>query len=375
MSIEFQQNQQAQLEIGLTISREKRSRMKEVTKISGEDELSQVDEEFLRILTRAGCSLLGFVAGLEYSRQGRAFSSNFSMLLCVDWDGVVCDSARETGQTGLSAMREYFSQSQGEIRKSDSLSDKDDQQLLDAFVVARPVLEVGWEAMIIMYALDIKGIKPQTIVETFHSTLKEEIMNELELSEVSAKHIFHQARQKWITDDEEGWLSSHTFFEPMRRFLEHLTTNTGQFIPKNTGIQVIVITTKGTHFTRKLVNRAGITISNEYIFGLEAGKKWDTLNYLMHNHPGEPCLFVEDRLDTLIKVHDRMGDMVSLFLVDYGYNTSSQRERARATGFITVISSPRETCQAHKEAESHWGTDDNDQHPDDDSCNNSYLKK
>lgn len=47
MSIEFQQNQQAQLEIGLTISREKRSRMKEVTKISGEDELSQVDEEFL----------------------------------------------------------------------------------------------------------------------------------------------------------------------------------------------------------------------------------------------------------------------------------------------------------------------------------------
>lgn len=42
-----------------------------------------------------------------------------------------------------------------------------------------------------------------------------------------------------------------------------------------------------------------------YFIGWNVILKWDTLNYLMHNHPGEPCLFVEDRLDTLIKVHDR----------------------------------------------------------------------
>ncbi|EGD78829.1 hypothetical protein PTSG_01805 [Salpingoeca rosetta] len=245
-------------------------------------------------------------------------------LLCVDWDGVVCRSAKETGKAGLLTA--------AKLRDSQVPEDHVVEDLLEQFEVARPCLEVGWEAAIIMHALWARSLTPAVVLESFHSSLKDDIMKELELTEASAKQVFHDTRTSWMSSNKEAWLALHGFFEDTQQHLQRI-------IASDTNTKVAVITTKGKDFAAPLVQQASLAIPDEFIFGLEAGKKWDVLSSLLEEHPDATCIFVEDRLNTLLAVHERLGERVQLYLVDYGYNTPQQRQQAQEHPAITVISS------------------------------------
>ena len=61
-----------------------------------------------------------------------------SNLFAFDFDGVVVDSARETGLAAHKTLTEL---------KLDIGAERDVDEVLGAFVRARPVLETGWEAV------------------------------------------------------------------------------------------------------------------------------------------------------------------------------------------------------------------------------------
>lgn len=91
---------------------------------------------------------------------------------------------------------------------------------------------------------------------------------------------------------------------------------------------------------------AGIDFPLERIFSMTvSGKpKSGVLKQLQEEHPGATAHFVEDKLATLQKVEKDEGlDKYCLYLVDWGYNTESEKQYARDSQRIELINSARFT--------------------------------
>eukprot|EP00055_Hartaetosiga_balthica_P018462 m.134402 g.134402 ORF g.134402 m.134402 type:complete len:260 (-) comp9594_c0_seq1:846-1625(-) len=249
------------------------------------------------------------------------------VVFAFDFDGVLVDSARETGLSGLKCYCKVtgkeFPQDETELNN-----------LLDEFEIVRPSLETGWEAVVIMHGLYTNKLGGKELQKSFQTTWKEKYLLEVGSTEEELKEYFNYTRIEWIEEDTEGWLQSHGFYEDACSYVRNLTSQHKD--------KVYVITTKGTLFAQNLCEKASLGLCKENVFGLESGKKWDTLSKLMKRHEGEEIVFVEDRLKTLVDVHNRMeGDgAMSFYLVDYGYNTEQQLEEARSSHsiYINVIS-------------------------------------
>eukprot|EP00054_Salpingoeca_dolichothecata_P026401 m.188577 g.188577 ORF g.188577 m.188577 type:complete len:83 (+) comp25645_c0_seq7:292-540(+) len=82
------------------------------------------------------------------------------MLILLDFDGVLCHSARECGETGCRVLEDM---------KYTLHQPRED--LLSAFEIARPCLETGYEATLIVYLLDQKYTCDE-VLERFQSSLK-----------------------------------------------------------------------------------------------------------------------------------------------------------------------------------------------------------
>lgn len=89
---------------------------------------------------------------------------------------------------------------------------------------------------------------------------------------------------------------------------------------------------------------AGIDFPLERIFSMTVSGKPKTgvLKQLAADHPGATAHFVEDKLATLQKVEADGGlDDYNLYLVNWGYNTESEKQYARDSERIELISSAR----------------------------------
>lgn len=89
---------------------------------------------------------------------------------------------------------------------------------------------------------------------------------------------------------------------------------------------------------------AGIDFPLERIFSMTVSGKPKTgvLKQLAEEHPGAVAHFVEDKLSTLQKVEKDEGvDEYRLYLVDWGYNTESEKQYARDSERIELINSAR----------------------------------
>lgn len=80
----------------------------------------------------------------------------------------------------------------------------------------------------------------------------------------------------------------------------------------------------------------------ERVFGLEQNKTKPEILSELKERPesaGATLHFIEDRMGTLRQVAATPElEPVRLYLVDWGYNTAAQREEARASDRITVVS-------------------------------------
>lgn len=246
---------------------------------------------------------------------------NATRVLALDFDGTICDGMAEYWQT---AWRTYTKMWQlDRLEPSAGIAEK--------FRELRPLIEVGWEMPVLIRALTL-GIS----TERMHSSwqrIRDRILADSRLSGVTVSQQLDSVRDNWIQQDPSSWLGLHKFYPGVVDTLNSLADRK---------IQLVILTTKESRFVSQLLKQEGIELASEYIWGKELKRnKTDSLKMILDRgvKKSPTVWFVEDKLSTLSKVASQPElEAVKLYLADWGYNTSVERESLQQQSRIQSLS-------------------------------------
>lgn len=236
-------------------------------------------------------------------------------LYALDFDGVICDSAVETGITGWKVASQLWLDMPAETPTD----------IINQFREVRPVMETGYEAILIIRLL-FEGVYPEQLLNNFNGSINALLERE-KLTIDKLKILFGETRDHWINRDLDNWVEMNPLFDGISSKLKKID-------PK----QCYIITTKQERFVSHILDANNLTLPPEQIFGLDRKlTKQQILADLSVINPEHTILFVEDRLPTLKNVIDdqRLAD-IELFFADWGYNTQ-QDKLAATTLAVTSI--------------------------------------
>ncbi len=227
-------------------------------------------------------------------------------IYALDFDGVICDSAIETAITGWKVAQTYWPEMQ-----QTHINNK----LISAFRQVRPYIETGYEAILIMRLLYNK-IDIADLCTHYEQHISKLLTKE-KLEPTSLKKAFGTMRDQWIEQNEQDWLDKNPLFSGIAEKLRALADN-----------QWYIITTKQERFVQRILAGSQIELAAKRIYGMDRRmSKPQVLEELSIKHAKQNIIFVEDRLPTLNNVLDNPAlQQLSLQLVDWGYNTSQDRE-------------------------------------------------
>lgn len=233
-----------------------------------------------------------------------------TILYALDFDGVICDSAVETGITGWKAAIQIW---------DDLPTPLPEQQLLDNFRLVRPILETGYEAILIIRLL-YDGETVAAILDDFCSK-KQLLIEKYKLNIITLKNLFGATRDYWINDDLDDWVKMNPLFPSVAKKLQNLAKANDWYI----------ITTKQERFVKQILSANQIQLADDRIFGLDKNmSKEVVLQDLVSRHSEKTIYFVEDRLPTLINIIKNQSLFsVKLFFALWGYNTSQDKLDAK----------------------------------------------
>jgi phosphoglycolate phosphatase-like HAD superfamily hydrolase len=243
-----------------------------------------------------------------------------SSLLALDFDGVICNGLREYFQTSWQVYLRLWGTEEQQL-PSDSVR--------QAFYHLRPVVETGWEMPVLIHALE-SGFTEENILQDWLN-IALELLHHHQIIPPQVGSIVDEVRDRWIAEDLESWLGLHDFYPGMLEFLKSLD-------------YFVIISTKEARFIQALLERYGVAITSDRIHGKEQQRpKYLTLQQLLPHY--ESITFIEDRFKTLqtIAGHSEL-DSVKLLLADWGYNLPQEREMARQSGRIDLVTLD-EFCQ------------------------------
>lgn len=243
-------------------------------------------------------------------------------ILVSDFDGVICNG-----------LAEYFYSSQLVYEQLwDTQSTKSKFQ--PEFYQLRPVIETGWEMPLLLRAL-VMGKTSEEILTNWQS-VKQEMLKLIEPEGITVNHLtqlLDQVRKQQISTNLDRWLGLHDFYEGVIEQLKNLTDK---------GIKLFIITTKEGIFARTLLERQGIVLAEEAIFGKEVKRpKYETLQLIIETENVFPTqvAFIEDRLEALELVAQQAKlEAVQLYLAQWGYNTQATQIKAQNHPQISLLS-------------------------------------
>mmetsp|Transcript_17971 Transcript_17971/g.29844 ORF Transcript_17971/g.29844 Transcript_17971/m.29844 type:complete len:266 (+) Transcript_17971:21-818(+) len=237
----------------------------------------------------------------------------------LDFDGVLVDSADETGYSAFRATKRLW--------PDIFLPDLQPEDIISRFRKLRPVIETGYENILLM-RLMMEGVDDSKILSSFRK-LKVELLARLNVPKDELIQRFGRERDLWIEEDPATWIAINRFFPG--------TVDAVNF----SSSPVFVITTKQRRFCTLLLSSAGVTLPDEHIFAVPTGlEKAEIIQQLMQRDDcqGRTFHFVEDRLDTLEAVASVPGmKNVRLYLARWGYNTKEERDRALETPNVRLL--------------------------------------
>lgn len=269
-----------------------------------------------------------------------------STIIALDFDGVLVDSASETGRSGWKAAKILFP----EGASSWMLDNEEDSKLqlvINRFCQVRPCLETGWEAALLIKLLaDPAEGDPsiEEILDNFQSTYKARILDSSQLDKKVCNNALRQVRNEWISQNEaQDWLDAHDFYDGACAAVK-------KFLKEKGNENVYIITTKAKDYAQRLLEQRGLfsadnsSISHEadsckikenHIFGLGSGPKHEVLASIMAERQSDRAVMVEDNLKTLemIMTYDQIKHKVTPFLASWGYNTKAQQEKAKESRY------------------------------------------
>ena len=223
-------------------------------------------------------------------------------LLCLDFDGVICDSAGETGATGWRAAHQLWP---GEFT-----TDPPANYLAD-FRRLRPYLETGYES-ILMARLWQAGVRQAGTAASYHELVRQEAEKSGQ-TRAALVAAFGGVRDQWLSERFGDWLALHTFYPGTLAALARW---------RAAGVSCQILTTKEQRFALALLRHGGLDWPPDQLFGLEDGPKPPRLQRLLAAYPAANAHFVEDRLATLQAVAARPDlSPYHLHLADWGYLT------------------------------------------------------
>ena len=236
------------------------------------------------------------------------------MILAFDFDGVICDSAGETAISGWEAAVSIWPEMKNK---------KLNAEIIDAFRRCRPVLETGYQSILINRLL-FNNISPDAIIDQ-SSDLFEKLIIDEKLDKNELIGLFGNTRDAWIEEDFDSWLNVHAFYPGVLEKINALC----RLYP------VFIITTKEKRFAEALADHAGLFIQDDAIFGLESGRKSGVLDQMAKRYPDHLIHFFEDRLKTILPMQ-KPG--LKCYLAKWGYNLEQDRQRAESCAHITTLS-------------------------------------
>ncbi|QSA98419.1 HAD family hydrolase [Methylococcus sp. EFPC2] len=238
---------------------------------------------------------------------------NDTIVYALDFDGVICDSAIETGMSGWKAAGRIWN----------DMSEEVPPDMIDLFRQVRPIIETGYEAILTMRMLYLGAS-----IETLYKGHADEFRNLMQHAQVDSedlKKLFGETRDAWISGDKTDWTRQNPLYPGVAEKLIQFN-KTGTWY---------VITTKQERFVKMILDASNIELPEDRIFGLDRNMgKPEILKILLTRHPGQTLRFVEDRLPTLLKVRQEPElTPVQLFLALWGYNSAEDKNLAIAHGF------------------------------------------
>ncbi len=244
-------------------------------------------------------------------------------VLALDFDGVLCDSARETGITGWKAAAILWENTAEAVSP---------QSLLERYCRARPVIETGYQAILMMHLLK-DGEDPEALLETFPHLIHA-VVERSGTDTAGLKRLYGAVRDRWLQADPQGWLALSPLYPGTRRALNALPPGTDCYI----------VTTKQERFVVQLLEYNGVRFDAGHIFGLDRGmSKEAVIRHLMAHHPGRQIHLVEDRLATLKRFLARPDlAVVRLHMACWGYNTQAERREVKGLNIhlLTALNPP-----------------------------------
>jgi len=237
-------------------------------------------------------------------------------LYALDFDGVICDSAVETGMTGWKVASALWSDMPADMPES----------IAELFRQVRPVMETGYEAIIIVRLL-FEGRTAETLLKEFSESVAQLIRrDELDIDEL--KSLFGQTRDHWIANNIDEWIAMNPLFTGISDKLQSIDSQ-----------QCYIITTKQERFVHQIFKANKLSVPAAQVYGLDRNlSKQQILADLIKAYPQQNILFVEDRLPTLINViNDSRLQDVELYFADWGYNTLQDKQIASTTNRINTL--------------------------------------
>lgn len=238
------------------------------------------------------------------------------MIITLDFDGVICDSAIETAITGWKVAQNIWDDMPVALPKA---------QAINNFREVRPFLETGYEAILIMRLL-YQGVSVAELCSNYDENMQQIInINGLRIDKL--KHDFGETRDCWIKTAPQEWLSMNPLFAGIANQLKTLADSTWY-----------IITTKQQRFVTQILQANNIEIDEQNIFGMECQQsKIETLLQLQKRHPKQTITFVEDRLPTLINIQNTSAlHDIHLQFATWGYNTAKDKMMAKACGIELI---------------------------------------
>ncbi|MGF1568737.1 MAG: HAD family hydrolase [Nodosilinea sp.] len=234
---------------------------------------------------------------------------NAPAILALDFDGVVCDGLREYFQAAWRAYCELFQPA----------STTPPAGLAERFYPLRPVIETGWEMPLVLHGL-LTGLPDGDILEQW-PTLVPQLLDATGLDSATIAQAVDGVRDRWIRQDLDGWLGQHRFYPGVLPRIQSASDD---------GVTPIIISTKEGRFIQQLLLQQGLSLPADHILGKEIKQpKYETLRQLRSSFGTPAIWFVEDRIKALQAVQEQSDlDEIHLFLADWGYNTTTDRDTA-----------------------------------------------
>lgn len=239
-------------------------------------------------------------------------------ILALDFDGVICDSATETGASAWKVARTIWPELFPQPTITDTMS--------EAFVKARPFLETGYQSIPMMKLLAM-GHQPDFFKTDYLAKIMD-VMDQDHLTKNDLVKRFGDTRDEWIKSDFQGWLAIHGVYEGTIDALKYALENH----------KVLILTTKQERFVKAILLHYGVDFPDGALYGLDRKISKDTVLATLVGAKKTNIHFVEDRFETLqrIKVNKALT-RVKLHYANWGYGTPDDEINAQKDSRINMI--------------------------------------